>query len=229
MSKDSVLAWLGCAEAGLPLSLALPPMGTDHYFTAQPASPAQQRTLTVSLAGRQVQVRTAGGVFSPDGLDKGTAVLLREAPAPPPGGTFLDLGCGWGPLALTLGLLSPAASVYAVDVNERALDLVRANARALGLERVHASQPGGIPEDVAFDLVWSNPPIRVGKAVLHDLLLGWLPRLAPGGVAYLVVQKNLGADSLQRWLGEQLEPDRFGVLRFASDKGFRVLQVTRAR
>jgi len=199
-------------------------MSTDHYFTAQPASPAEQRELTLTLAGREVTVRTAGGVFSPDGLDKGTAVLLGQAPAPPPTGTFLDLGCGWGPVALSLGLLSPAATVYAVDVNERALDLLRANARTLGLANVQASQPGGIPEQVAFDLVWSNPPIRVGKAVLHDLLLTWLPRLAPGGRAVLVVGKNLGADSLQRWLGEQGWP----TTRLASAKGFRVLEVSRA-
>ena len=200
---------------------------SDHYFTAQPASPSQQRALTLSLAGRTVTVRTAGGVFSPDALDKGTAVLLGEVPPPPPEGTFLDLGCGWGPIALSLGLRSPQATVWAVDVNERALDLVRTNASALGLDNVHASQPGGIPESVVFDVIWSNPPIRVGKAVLHDMLLHWLPRLAPGGVAYLVVQKNLGSDSLQRWLAEQLAPQVCTVSRFASDKGFRVLEVRR--
>jgi len=215
------------AEPTPPLALA--PMSTDHYFTAQPASPAEQRQLTVTLAGRKVTVRTAGGVFSPDGLDKGTAVLLREVPAPPPTGTFLDLGCGWGPIALSLGLLSPGAMMHAVDVNERALDLVRANARTLGLVNVHASQPGGIPDQASFDQIWSNPPIRVGKAVLHEMLLHWLPRLWPGGVAYLVVQKNLGSDSLQRWLGEHLDREQFGVARFASDKGFRVLEVTRGR
>ena len=202
---------------------------TDHYFTARPASPAEQRPLSVTLAGRAVTVRTAGGVFSPERLDKGTAVLLREAPAPPPTGTFLDLGCGWGPVALSLALHSPEATVHAVDVNERALDLLRANARSLGLENVHASQPGGIPDAVRFDVIWSNPPIRVGKAVLHEMLLGWLPRLAPGGAAHLVVQKNLGSDSLQRWLGEHLDGDQFGISRRATDKGFRVLEVTRAR
>ena len=200
----------------------------DHYFTAQPASPQQQRPLTVTLAGRVVTVRTSGGVFSPDGLDKGTAVLLREVPPPPPEGTFLDLGCGWGPIALTLGLLSPRATVYAVDVNERALDLLRTNATALGLDHVHASQPGGIPESVGFDLIWSNPPIRVGKAVLHEMLLHWLPRLAPGGTAYLVVQKNLGSDSLQRWLGEHLAQESYAVSRLSTDKGLRVIEVRRA-
>lgn len=199
----------------------------DHYFTASPASPEQQRSLTVRLAGREVTVRTAGGIFSPDGLDKGTAVLLREAPVPPSTGTFLDLGCGWGPVALSLALLAPEAQVYAVDVNERALDLLRTNARSLDLPQVHAGRAEDVPADVSFDLIWSNPPIRVGKAVLHELLLTWLPRLAPGGVAYLVVQKNLGSDSLQRWLSEQLPTEAYAVSRYASDKGFRVLEVRR--
>jgi 16S rRNA G1207 methylase RsmC len=199
----------------------------DHYFTAEPASPAQQRAMTVRLAGREVSVRTASGVFSPDAVDKGTAVLLREVPAPPPSGTLLDLGCGWGPIALTLAMASPEATVYAVDVNERSLDLTRTNATSLGLSRVVATQPDGIPDEVRFDAIWSNPPIRVGKAALHAMLQHWLPRLAPGGVAYLVVQKNLGSDSLQRWLHEQLDPDRLVVTRFASDKGFRVIEVRR--
>jgi 16S rRNA G1207 methylase RsmC len=197
-------------------------MPGEHYFTASPVSAAERRRRRVELAGRPVEVVTAGGVFSPDRVDTGTAVLLQEAPPPPEHGTFLDLGCGWGPLALALGLLSPAATVYAVDVNERALDLVRANAEALGLDRVVAASPDSVPPDVRFDLLWSNPPIRVGKAVLHDLLRAWLPRLAPGGAAYLVVQKNLGADSLQRWVEQELERP---CARYAVSKGFRVLEV----
>lgn len=209
--------------------LPLAPMSSqDHYFTAEPASPAQQRTITVRLAGRTVEVRSAAGIFSPAGVDQGTAVLLRHAPAPPAEGTLLDLGCGWGPIALTLALRSPQATVYAVDVNDRALDLLRTTAASLGLERLHASRPDGIPDEVRFDAIWSNPPIRVGKAALHDLLLTWLPRLAAGGVAHLVVQKNLGSDSLQRWLTEQLDPQEFAVSRFTSDKGFRILEVRRA-
>ena len=155
-------------------------------------------------------------------LDKGTAVLLAEAPEPPSEGTFLDLGCGWGPIALTLGLRSPAATVYAVDVNERALDLCRRNAAALGLGRVRAVTAGAVPADATFDLIWSNPPIRVGKAALHDLLRTWLPRLAPDGTAHLVVQKNLGSDSLQRWVAGELGLD---CARRTSVKGFRVLEV----
>ncbi|MBM6405027.1 methyltransferase [Phycicoccus sp. CSK15P-2] len=194
----------------------------DHYFTARPASEDERRRLRVRLAGRDVEVEVARGVFSPGALDKGTAVLLDEVADPPPSGTFLDLGCGWGPLALSLGLRSPAATVWALDVNERALDLCRRNAAALGLDGVRAATTVDIPADTRFDAIWSNPPIRVGKAVLHDLLRTWLPRLAPEGVASLVVQKNLGSDSLQRWVAAELA---MGCERRASSRGFRVLEV----
>ena len=201
-----------------------PARAGDHYFTGRPASADERRRITVSLAGRDVEVEVAGGVFSPGGLDKGTAILLDEVPGPPTRGTFLDLGCGWGPIALTLGLLSPEADTWAVDVNERALDLARGNAARLGLD-VRAALPSEVPADVTFDLIWSNPPIRIGKAALHDLLRAWLPRLAPGGTAYLVVSKNLGGDSLQRWITTDLG---LPCIRHSSAKGFRVLAVSRS-
>ena len=199
-------------------------MPQDHYFSAEPASPSELRERRVVLAGRSVTVQTAGGIFSPDGIDKGTAVLLRHAPAPPSTGTFLDRGCGWGPLALTLALHSPDATVHAVDVNQRALDLVRRNAAALGCA-VATGTPDEVPGDTAYDLIWSNPPIRVGKAVLHEMMRTWLPRLAPSGQAWLVVQKNLGADSLQKWLASEF-PD-LAVDRPATSGGFRLIRVAR--
>lgn len=202
----------------------------EHYFTAQPASAAERRTLAVRLAGRDVEVEVASGIFSPGRLDLGTQVLLRSVP-PLDGSVathLLDLGCGWGPVALTMALEAPDATVWAVDVNQRALDLVRRNAERLGLGGVRAVTPDEVPDDVAFGALWSNPPIRVGKETLHGMLLHWLPRLAPGAVAHLVVQRNLGADSLQRWLDEHLPPVLPGarVERAASAKGFRVLRVS---
>lgn len=182
--------------------------------------------MSVNLIGRSVDVQVAPGIFSPGGVDKGTQVLLDEAPDPPPSGTFLDLGCGWGPLALMLGLLSPAATVYAVDVNERAIDLAQRNAESLGLKGIRVGRAEDVPEDVTFDLIWSNPPIRVGKAALHDLLRTWLPRLEASGTAYLVVQRNLGSDSLARWIESELG---MPCARLTSSKGFRVLQVRRER
>jgi 16S rRNA (guanine1207-N2)-methyltransferase len=194
----------------------------DHYFTAQPASPDERRLLRVRLAGQDVEVETAGGIFSPDHVDLGTRVLLDHAPEPPAEGDLLDLGCGWGPIALTLALESPGARVWAVDVNERALDLTRRNAERLGVTNVRAVTPDQVPEDVELAAIWSNPPIRVGKEALHAMLTRWLGRRAPGGQAHLVVSKNLGADSLQRWIAAELGVD---VERTASAKGFRVLAV----
>jgi 16S rRNA (guanine1207-N2)-methyltransferase len=200
------------------------PPDVEHYFSAAPASPAERRRIRVRLAGEDVEVETAAGIFSPTRLDLGSEVLLRTVPAPPPTGELLDLGCGWGPVALTLARRSPASRVWAVDVNERALGLVRANASRLGLTGVVAARPQEVPADVRFDVIWSNPPIRVGKAVLHDLLAAWLPRLRPGGRAFLVVQRHLGADSLQAWLAQQW-PGTLDVARAASAKGYRVLEV----
>ncbi len=200
-------------------------MSGEHYFTPEPAAAADRRPMAVELAGRRLSVAVAGGVFSPGRVDSGTQVLLREVPDPPAQGDLLDLGCGWGPVSLALAIRSPHATVYAVDVNERALDLTRANAAANGLANVVALRPESVPEEVGFAAIWSNPPIRVGKAELHAMLRQWLPRLAPGAAAYLVVQKNLGADSLQRWVESDLA---MPCTRYAVAKGFRVLRVTPA-
>ncbi|MFC6713403.1 class I SAM-dependent methyltransferase [Branchiibius cervicis] len=196
---------------------------SEHYFTAEPASAEERRQIRVPLAGQTRAVQVAGGVFSPDRLDQGTTVLLNHVPQPPPTGDFLDLGCGWGPIALTLGLLRPQARVWAVDVNARARDLTAVNAASLGLTGVQVAAPDDVPADVRFDVIWSNPPIRVGKDVLHRMLHTWLPRLVPGGSAYLVVAKNLGSDSLQRWLDEQFPA--LDTTRLTSVRGFRILQV----
>ena len=201
-------------------------MGEDHYFTASPASTERLRRVRVTLAGTEVEVTTAGGVFSPDHIDSGTAVLLANTPPPPPGGDLLDLGCGWGPIALSLAIESPHATVWAVDVNERALDLVRRNAHSLGVTNVNAALPDDVPADLTFRTIRSNPPIRVGKHELHGLLERWVPRLDERSDAWLVVQRNLGSDSLQRWLAAAFTPG-YSVHRTATGRGFRVLKVRR--
>jgi 16S rRNA (guanine1207-N2)-methyltransferase len=197
-----------------------------HYFDAPgPRAAAHRRDLELVLAGRELTMTVSGGVFSAERLDLGTRVLLREVPAPPPEGDLLDLGCGWGPLAVTLGLQSPAATVWAVDVNPQALELTALNAERAGASSVRAVAPDDVPPGVRFAAIWSNPPIRIGKPQLHELLLRWLPRLVPGGQAHLVVQRHLGADSLHRWLQETLG-EGWSVVRLGSAKGYRVLTVT---
>lgn len=200
----------------------------EQYFTDQPAASAGERTqIEVTLAGKELWLEGAEGVFSAHHLDKATAVLLAEAPIPPKTGTFLDLGCGWGPLAISLGLLSPDSQVLAVDVSERARDLTRTNAQRAGV-----CLQVGSPEEIlaaakaagGLDLIWSNPPVRIGKKPLQELLLTWLPLLKSDGEAILVMGKNLGADSMQKWLCAQGYPTR----RLASKKGFRLLAVSPA-
>jgi 16S rRNA G1207 methylase RsmC len=194
-----------------------------HYFDPKPEVPSRPRTVHLHLGELSLDLQADRGVFGSKGIDLGTLTLVREAPPPPKSGDLLDLGSGYGPIAITLGRLSPEARVWAVDINERALELTRANAEANQAANVTASTPDGVPTEVSFDAIYSNPPVRVGKAPLHELLLRWLPRLKPGAPAYLVVQRNLGADSLAAWLGTQ----GFEVNRLKSKKGYRILEVKR--
>ena len=194
---------------------------TDHYFSPRPRTPHRPGRVRVVLPDVYLELATDAGVFSPGRLDPGTRLLLDEAPAPPPAGDVLDLGCGYGPIACVLARRSPGATVWAVDVNERALGLCARNAAAAGLPNVRCVTPDdpAVPPQLAG--IWSNPPVRIGKAALHELLSAWLGRLAPGGQAYLVAARNLGADSLHRWLAGQGWP----VTRRAARSGYRLLQV----
>ncbi|MFG1950015.1 class I SAM-dependent methyltransferase [Micromonospora sp. NPDC048830] len=201
-------------------------MTGDHYFTAEPTATARPREVEFTVAGREYTLTSAGGVFSADRLDPGTAVLLRKAELPgrDVSGPLLDLGCGFGPITCVLADSAPAATVWAVDVNQRARELTAANAARVGAAgRVRVAAPDDVPDGLTFAQIWSNPPIRIGKEGLHELLSRWLPRLAPDGVAWLVIARHLGGDSVHRWLAEQ----GWRVERHASQKGFRVLRVNR--
>lgn len=178
-------------------------------------------TARLALPDTTFDLVTDSGVFARGGIDPGTKLLLLEAPAPSASGDLLDLGCGYGPLALALARRAPDATVWAVDVNRRARELTAANATAAGLPNVRVCAPEEVPGDVRFATIWSNPPIRIGKAALHDLLDHWLGRLTPGGSAILVVHKHLGADSLAHWLDEHGHP----TTRLRSRGGYRLLDV----
>jgi 16S rRNA (guanine1207-N2)-methyltransferase len=195
----------------------------EHYFTADPSVAFKRAPVHASVWGQELDLVSGSGVFAQGRVDIGTAILFRETEPPAPG-RILDLGCGYGLIGLAAAAAVPGADITAVDVNERAVLLANENALSLGVaDRFRAVTPDAVAADATYDEIWSNPPIRIGKEALHELLLTWLPRLAPGGRAVMVVGKNLGADSLQRWLGEQGYP----TVRLASAKGFRVLEARR--
>ncbi len=196
----------------------------EHYFSADPTTPFRRVPVRANVWGHWLELTSGSGVFAQGRLDIGTGVLLREVPPPVQAREVLDLGCGYGVIGLAVALAVPQVRVTAVDVNERALLLARENAERLSLaDRFTALLPDQVDAAATYDEIWSNPPIRVGKDALHDLLLQWLPRLRPGGRAMLVVGKNLGSDSLAKWLEAQGYP----TVKLASAKGFRVLETRR--
>jgi 16S rRNA (guanine1207-N2)-methyltransferase len=192
-----------------------------HYFSTAPSTPSQPSSVELRLQDMSLTLITDRGVFSGSRVDPGTVALLREAPIAPAHGDLLDLGCGYGPIACALARRSPLATVWATDINPRALELTAANAARLGLSHLRTAGPADIPADVRFAGIWSNPPIRVGKEALHELLSTWLARLAQGAAAWLVVHRHLGSDSLAAWL----EDGGWVVRRAASKSGYRVLRL----
>jgi len=202
-------------------------VANEHYFSQSPSSDEGAVERRVSLRGLEYAVTTSGGVFSASHVDKGTAVLLRKAPEPDlrPGDLAIDLGCGWGPLTLALCEKAAGADVWAVDVNERALELTRKNAARSGFSPKALAPDEALAAlgDRKIQLIWSNPPVRIGKERLHELLATWIEKLSDDGAAYLVIQRNLGADSLRSWMLGQ----GWGCEKIGSAKGFRVFAVTR--
>lgn len=203
-------------------------MNEKQYFAPLPPAPEQElKEVSVNLAGQNYTLNTAENVFSSQWLDKATAILLKKAPTLPTAGNLLDLGCGWGPIALTMALQSPEAKVFATDISPRALDLTKRNAKIC-----KTTITTGLPTEIysklqalgGIDIIWSNPPVRIGKKELHDLMRKWLPLLKPTGVAVMVMSKNLGADSFSSWLSDQ----GYRVEKLASKQGFRVFTVEKA-
>lgn len=193
----------------------------EHYFASAPSAVSRRERVQLRLPDLELDLWTDRGVFSGSRVDPGTVALLRNSPPPPGDGHLLDLGCGYGPIACALARRAPGATIWAIDVNQRALELTAANASDLGLGNVRTASPEDVPPEVMFRGVWSNPPIRVGKDALHQMLVQWLARLDQGAAAWLVVNRHLGSDSLAGWMSAQ----GWSVRRAASKTGYRVLEV----
>ena len=195
----------------------------SHYFDEDPTTESAPRVTMLLLPDLQLALTTDRGVFGYDRIDAGTKFLLLRAPSPAPEGDLLDIGCGTGAIALTMAARASSATVWAIDVNERARNLCRANAERNGLTNVRVCAPDDVPADVRFATIWSNPAIRIGKPALHAMLLHWLARLEPSGETVLVVHKHLGSDSLLTWLNGQGHP----TTRLATTGGYRLLHTVR--
>ena len=205
-----------------------PTTEASQYFSPDPLPPSDPTTVQLDLPDVSLTMTSDRGVFSREHVDVGTKLLLLT-PSPvaqseaSEGDHIVDIGSGYGPIALTVARRNPRATVWAVDVNKRARDLCQLNAKAADTPKVNVVSPSEVPPDISFKQIWSNPPIRIGKKALHELLRLWLPRLTPEGAAHLVVQKHLGADSLQKWIGSE----GFETSRYRSQKAFRLLLVTK--
>lgn len=202
-------------------------MSKEHYFSPDPSAEKKLQTVSFRVEHQTLNLNAISGTFSSTGLDKGTAVLLSLSESFPSSGDVLDLGCGWGAIGISIARLRPDTKVWAIDVNQRSVEQTIANAKDLELTNVNALLPEELPDELQFDEIWSNPPIRIGKKELHLLLEKYLVKLKAGGRAMLVVQKQLGAPSLMRWLAERFAGHK--VEKVLVDRGYWVISVTAPR
>ena len=198
-------------------------MAMEHYFSSEPTAKKIETEVSFEVDGVKFDMTAASGTFSSTKLDPGTKVLLSHTSLLPKDGNVLDLGCGWGPIGIVIATVCPAAKVHAIDINQRSIEQTRANADRVGLTNLSICLAKDLPTDLKFDAIWSNPPIRIGKVALHELLRTYIPRLEAGGRAVFVVQKNLGADSLVRWLAEEFPSHE--VSRIGTAKTYRIIEV----
>ena len=191
---------------------------SEHYYTANPTAAHDERRIEVEIFGRTLAFTTDAGVFSRDGLDRGTEVLLKALP--PLTGRVLDLGCGWGAVGAALGAANPALEIVMTDVNRRAAELARRNLAANGLRAEVLEGDGFEAVTGRFDAIITNPPIRAGKAVVYGLFERARDFLAPGGALYAVIRKQQGAPSALKFLQEKY--DRAEIIDRSS--GFHVIR-----
>lgn len=185
-------------------------------------APFPEALVRLTLPDLVLDLATEPGLFSHRRIDTGTQILLEDAPRPPSGGELLDLGCGYGPVALALARRSPKARVWALDVDDRALQATERNAQRASITNVVVSTPRAVPAHLSFSAIYSNPPTRIGKAALLSLLTYWLARLKPRASGYLVIKKDAGADSVTRSLNDA----GFLAEKIIARRGYRVVEVT---
>lgn len=196
----------------------------EHYYSQNPGTEHDEKKVIFEVLEQKLSCITDSGVFSRDGLDMGTRVLLEALPAL--GGRILDLGCGWGPVGAALGMKYPDAEIVMTDVNERAVDLAKRNLQLNGVKNALVLQGDGY-ENVQgkFDAIILNPPIRTGKQVIYAMFADGRDYLAENGALYIVIRKQQGAESAEKYL----KTIYGSVERIAREKGYWVLKCSEAQ
>ncbi len=171
----------------------------EHYYSQNPTAAHKYKTLQITLRGKDYTFLTDAGVFSKDRVDRGTRLLIQHMEIAK-GDTVLDLGCGYGPLGIVAANLAYEGRIYLVDVNERAVELSKENLSLNGIHNAEVLQSNGFSaiDNMRFDVIISNPPIRAGKATVYQLMEDSLAHLKEGGRLYVVARTKQGARSLAK-------------------------------
>ncbi|WP_068620431.1 class I SAM-dependent methyltransferase [Paenibacillus tuaregi] len=196
----------------------------DHYYSSKPETAHDRKVWEATLRGKTFKFVSDAGVFSKQGVDFGSRVLI-EAMEMPENAHVLDVGCGYGPIGLAAAGLASRGQVTMIDVNERAVELAKENAVSNGITNVTILQSDLYQElgNQTFDVVLTNPPIRAGKQTVHAVFEGAAERLRVGGSLWVVIQKKQGAPSAR----EKLESLFAQVDEVTKDKGYRIFKATK--
>ncbi len=172
----------------------------DHYYTRDPSSESRPAECAYEYRGIRLMFQTDAGVFSRGEVDTGTDLLLKALPEEM-SGDILDLGCGWGVIGISVARKWPETRVILADINRRALDLSRENAKRNRVEVICAESDGMASfEGQQFDYIITNPPIRAGKQVIYRMFADAAKSLRPGGALFMVIRKQQGAESCMKYL-----------------------------
>jgi 16S rRNA (guanine1207-N2)-methyltransferase len=170
---------------------------SEHYYADQPSSESNPKTWSYELNGYTIKFTSDDGVFSKKEVDFGSKLMLELYSDPAVKGNILDMGCGYGPIGLTVAKQYSDRTVWMVDVNERALSLSKLNAKQnnVGNIKVLKSYLFDELENEMYASVITNPPIRAGKKVVHQLFEQAYEHILPNGELWVVIQKKQGAPS----------------------------------
>ncbi|MCH4827800.1 MAG: class I SAM-dependent methyltransferase [Planococcus sp. (in: firmicutes)] len=177
---------------------------SQHYYSKNPQTKSNPREWTDILRGEKFRFQTDAGVFSKSEVDFGSRLLIEAFQDSTIDGPVLDVGCGYGPIGMTVAKISPQKQVHMVDVNTRAIELAKTNVEKNDISNVQIYESDGLSavEASGFSAILTNPPIRAGKETVFRFYEEAAKKLADGGSLWVVIQKKQGAPSTQVKLEE---------------------------